>query len=65
MFRKICTRCINHSYSSTKKDHWQCPYCGYDLKEEKAIVVDHTINFSTINNLLEQKRGMNIYRNQL
>lgn len=61
MFKKNCTRCLNTSFSSARNESWQCPYCGYDLKDEKAFQVDHSHNFSLTNKRLEQQRGFEIY----
>lgn len=65
MFRKICTRCLNTSYSSTKTSNWQCPYCGVDLTEVRVYQVDHTVNFSITKKRLDQNRGIKVYRQQV
>ncbi len=65
VFKKICSRCVNLSYSSTKNDRWQCPYCLKDLQFERAFHIDHKINYVAISQRLEQLRGIGVYKSQM
>lgn len=62
MFKKLCSRCMCMSYSSSNLANWLCPHCANDLTEEKAKKVDHTINISLMNKRLDQQMGINTYR---
>ncbi|WP_273130082.1 hypothetical protein ACNRWW_13805 [Metabacillus sp. HB246100] len=62
MYRKICKRCSNKSYSSSKCVRWICPYCGVDLRYESSTVVEHRINIEELNEKIGQMRGRLIYK---
>jgi hypothetical protein len=53
---------MGQSYSSTHLGQWQCPYCAYELKEVKAKVVNHSVNLSTVDKSMTQRRGLVTYR---
>lgn len=62
LYRKQCLRCMNLSYSSSNFGKWQCPYCANDLTDFKAKVVNHAVNLSSIDEKLNQQRGLETYR---
>ncbi|MDQ0231956.1 hypothetical protein [Metabacillus malikii] len=63
MYKKICYRCSQTSYSSTRIDNWYCPYCQLDLTSTKGAAVNHTLNVESIMSRLERQRGIKIYQN--
>ncbi|MRX72602.1 hypothetical protein GJU40_10630 [Bacillus lacus] len=41
MYKKLCIKCSQPSYSSCNEGKWVCPVCTNDLTERKAIVTSH------------------------
>ena len=62
MYRKQCSRCMSLSYSSSDMGEWHCPYCANDLTDLKAKVANHAVNISSIEEKMNQQRGLEIYR---
>lgn len=37
MYKKICNRCFQPSYSASNSGQWICPVCQKDLANSKAL----------------------------
>lgn len=46
MYKKICIRCHQSSYSSAKEREWKCPSCLMDLTHQKARPAVHQTKLS-------------------
>ncbi|MCM3597176.1 hypothetical protein M4D55_15485 [Metabacillus idriensis] len=55
MYKKLCNRCYQPSFSSCPADRWICPICTNDLTKIKAIRAVHTASFNPENYLMKNR----------
>lgn len=76
MYRKICHKCHNPSYSSSESDGWLCPICHTDLTNEifldamtlepvhttfKKCKIPHTFTIKQISKNYRKRIGLSYY----
>ncbi len=64
MFRKICPKCLQPSFSSSDRDRWICPVCNIDLtrvtaKDAETRKQSNPQLFIIKNSYFQQNRKLN------